>query len=66
MAAPERLAYWEAQYTAYKKAANKHLGRANAEFFGMTNGVPNVPADKYYLTLRGFIIAQLRKKGKKE
>jgi len=57
---PERLAYWTERYEAYKKAASKNLAKANAEFFGMTNGVPNVPADKYYETLRGFIIGQLR------
>ena len=57
---PEWLAYWTERYEAYKKAANKNLAKANAEFFGMTNGVPNVPADKYYTTLRGFIIGQLR------
>jgi len=57
---PERLAYWTERYEAYKKAANKNLAKANAEFFGLTNGVPNVPADKYYETLRGFIIASLR------
>ena len=57
---PERLACWKERYEAYKKAANKNLAKANAEFFGMTNGVPNVPADKYYNTLRGFIIGQLR------
>ena len=64
MANPERLAYWQEQYTAYKKAANKHLARANVQFFGSTNGVPNVPADKYYKTLRGFIIAQLGRQKK--
>lgn len=57
---PERLAFWTARYTAYKKAANKNLAKANAEFFGATAGVPNVPKDKYYETLRGFIIGQLR------
>ena len=57
---PERLVYWTERYKAYKKAANKNLAKANAQFFGMTNGVPNVPADKYYSTLRGFIIGQLR------
>lgn len=36
------------------------MAKANAEFFGVTNGVPNVPKDKYYSTLRGFIIGQLR------
>ena len=57
---PERLRYWTERYEAYKKAANKKLAKANAEFFGMTNGVPNVPVDKYYSTLRGFIIGKLR------
>lgn len=57
---PERLAYWTERYEAYKKAANKNLAKANAAFFGVTNGVSNVPADKYYTTLRGFIIGQLR------
>jgi hypothetical protein len=61
MSEPERLAYWQTRYAAYKKAANKDLTKANAEFFGETNGVPNVPADKYYTTLRGFIIGQLRR-----
>ena len=57
---PERLACWTERYEAYKKAANKNLAKANAAFFGVTNGVPNVPKDKYYSTLRGFIIGQLR------
>lgn len=57
---PERLAYWTERYEAYKKAANRNLVKANAQFFGVTNGVPNVPKDKYYETLRGFIIGQLR------
>ena len=56
----ERLAYWTERYEAYKIEAKKNLAKANAEFFGETNGVPNVPADKYYLSLRGFIIGQLR------
>lgn len=60
MSEPERLAYWTERYEAYKKAANKNLSKANMEFFGATNGVPNVPKDKYYETLRGFIIGQLR------
>ena len=55
----ERLAYWTDRYEAYKKAANKNLTKANAEFFGMKDGIPNIPADKYYSTLRGFIIGQL-------
>lgn len=56
---PERLAYWTDRYEAYKKAANKNSAIANAEFFGMKDGIPNIPADKYYSTLRGFIIGQL-------
>ena len=63
---PERLSYWTERYEAYKKAANKNLAKANAQFFGVTNGVPNVPADKYYSTLRGFIIGQLRVQKKEE
>lgn len=54
MADSERLAYWQDRYAAYQKAANKNLSRANKDFFG-------APSDKYYSTLRGFIIAQLRK-----
>lgn len=61
---PERLAYWTERYEAYKKAANKNLAKANVQFFGMTNGVSNVAADKYYETLRGFIIGQLGKQKK--
>ena len=59
MSDPDRLAYWQNRYAAYKKAANTNLSRANADFFGTTDGRPNIPADKYYQTLRGFIIAQL-------
>ena len=55
MSNPDRLAYWTERYEAYKKAANKNLANANADFFG-------TPSDKYYSTLRGFIIAQLRNK----
>lgn len=69
MSDPERLAYWTERYEAYKKAANKNLAKANGQFFGVTNGVPNVPADKYYTTPRSLIIGQLRvqkKEGEKE
>jgi len=66
MSEPERLAYWTERYEAYKKAANRNLAKANAQFFGETNEVPNVPKDKYYETLRGFIIGQLRVQQKKE
>ena len=49
---PERLAYWQDRYIQYRKAANKHVERANAKFLGTTT-------DKFYSTLRGFIIASL-------
>ena len=49
---PERLAYWQDRYIQYCKAANKHVARANAKFLGTTS-------DKFYSTLRGFIIASL-------
>ena len=49
---PNRLSYWQDRYLQYRKAANKHIGRANTKFIGTT-------ADKFYSTLRGFIIASL-------
>ena len=49
---PERLAYWQDRYIQYRKAAQKHVARANAKFLGTTS-------DKFYSTLRGFIIASL-------
>ena len=49
---PERLAYWQDRYIQYRKAANKHVTRANAKFLGTTS-------DKFYSTLRGFIIASI-------
>ena len=52
MSDPERLAYWQDRYTQYRKAANKHLARANAKFLGTTS-------EKFYSTLRGFIIASI-------
>ena len=52
MSDPERLAYWQDRYTQYRKAANKHLACANAKFLGTTS-------DKFYSTLRGFIIASI-------
>lgn len=61
MADPERLAYWQTQYNEYIKLANKSLNRANRRFFG--EGSTAAAQGKYYSTLRGFIIAQLRKEG---
>lgn len=52
MSDPHRLAYWQARYIQYRKAANKHVPRANSKFLGTTS-------DKFYSTLRGFIIASL-------
>ena len=47
----------EADYKAL--AANKSLSRANRRFFGDDSTAAT--QEKYYTTLRGFIIAQLRK-----
>ncbi|MBO5553781.1 MAG: hypothetical protein J5937_06250 [Paludibacteraceae bacterium] len=55
----ERLAYWQEQYAEYKQLANKNLNRANRRFFGENSNA--AAQDKFYSTLRGFIIAQLRK-----
>ena len=60
---PERLAYWQDRYILYRKAAQKHLVRANAKFLG-TSASSSASAntrssDKFYSTLRGFIIASL-------
>jgi len=52
MADPNRLAYWQDRYIQYRKSAAKHVARANTRFLG-------VPSDKFYSTLRGFIIASL-------
>ena len=52
MSNPEHLVYWHDRYIQYRKAANKHVERANAKFLGTTS-------DKFYSTLRGFIIASL-------
>ena len=52
MSDPDRLAYWQDRYIQYRKAANKHVARANTKFLGTTS-------DKFYSTLRGFIIASL-------
>ena len=59
MSDPARLAYWQKQYTEYKKLASKSLRRANRRFFGDDSTA--AAQNKFYSTLRGFIIAQLRK-----
>ena len=60
---PERLAYWQDRYIQYRKAANKHVARANAKFLGTpasSSASANTrSSNKFYSTLRGFIIASL-------
>ena len=56
---PTRLAYWQEQYADYKALAAKSLSRANRRFFGDNSTA--AAQGKFYSTLRGFIIAQLRK-----
>ena len=56
---PVRHAYWQDQYDQYKRLANKNLNKANTQFFGPNS--PAVQKNKYYETLRGFVIAQLSK-----
>ena len=60
---PERLAYWQDRYIQYCKAANKHVARANAKFLGTpasSSASANTrSSDKFYSTLRGFIIVSL-------
>ena len=50
----ERLAYWQDRYASYTKLAKRNTVKANLQFVG-------TKTDKYYLTLRGFVIAQIRK-----
>lgn len=52
MTDPERLAFWQDRYAQYAKQARRNPSRANARFIG-------TDTDKYYSTLRGFIIASL-------
>ena len=52
MSDPERLAYWQERYAQYTKLAKRNPLKANTKYIG-TN------TDKFYLTLRGFIIASL-------
>ena len=63
MSDPDRLAYWQDRYIQYTKAARKHVVRANARFLGTPSSnasdQPQKPNDKFYTTLRGFIIASL-------
>ena len=54
---PVRHAYWQDLYDQYKRLAQKNLKEANIQFFGPNS--PAVQKDKYYKTLRGFVIAQL-------
>lgn len=59
---PARRAYWQNMYDEYKRFANKNLAKANLHFFGSPpDGKHSIPSDKYYKTLRGFVIGQLSK-----
>ena len=49
---PERLAFWQERYAQYNKLARRNPIKANMQFIG-------TKTDKYYVTLRGFIIASL-------
>ena len=59
LADPVRHEYWQDLYDQYKRLANKSLKKANTQFFGPNS--PAVQKNKYYETLRGFVIAQLSK-----
>lgn len=56
---PVRHEYWQDLYDQYKRLANKDIKKANTQFFGPNS--PAVQKDKYYKTLRGFVIGQLSK-----
>ena len=56
---PERRARWQARYDEYRRLATADLAHANRTFFAAADGTLSVPADKYYFTLRGFVIGQL-------
>ena len=63
MSDPERLAYWQDRYAQYTKLAKRNTPKANAQFIGTpasSSASANTrSSDKFYLTLRGFIIASL-------
>ena len=59
---PARLSYWQDQYTQYTKLADNNLNHANAQFFGEDSAA--FIKQKYYSTLRGFILARLAKQQK--
>ena len=52
MSDEQRLAYWQERYARYVKLAQRNPTKANAQFIG-------TQTDKYYVSLRGFIIASL-------
>lgn len=65
MTDPERLAYWQKRYIQYTRAAKRNPARANAQFIGSpaNNASADTTSakknDKFYVSLRGFIIASL-------
>lgn len=52
MSDTDRFTYWQDRYTQYCKMARRSTTRANMKFLGTSS-------EKYYVTLRGFIIASL-------
>ena len=52
MSDPERLTYWQDRYAQYCKLAHRNPAKANERFIG-------TKTDKYYVSLRCFIIASL-------
>ena len=63
---PERLAYWQDRYVRYARAARRNPARANAQFIispaaagSSAAAASSKPSDKFYSTLRGFIIASI-------
>ena len=52
MSDEQRLAYWQERYARYVKLAQRNPTKANERFIG-------TQTDKYYVSLRGFIIASL-------
>ena len=60
MADPERLAFWQDRYAQYTKAARQNTARANALFIPTpANKEKSYKNDKFYVSLRGFVIASL-------
>ena len=59
MSDTDKLAYWKERYTQYCKEAKRNPIRANDKFIASVSDKQRKPNDKFYSTLRGFIIASL-------